>query len=228
MQSINEKKSVKKGVKAMTKKVMSWSQVCKQLSGVGGYVEVADGKKVRPIELMRSLGVITEKNSYKVKDILAAWNVRMKDGEQVLMCHAVPYMIDFMGFSYRLNVESSKFYDEYVGVSVKQLCPLVSATDKGDNTVTVSAANVLRGLQQSLYVDDTLDAIKKSEEKCAAMKEGYINLTRDKNLPAQWVRVAKDGDGVWSIVPEQVTVAMAAQNVAKESFQEKEASVKTA
>ena len=57
MAIISNKKSVNKGVKSMAAKAMSWSQVCKQISGIGGYIEIGDGEKVRPLQLMQSLGV---------------------------------------------------------------------------------------------------------------------------------------------------------------------------
>lgn len=217
MTTITSKKTVNKGVKSMTAKAMSWSQVCKQISGIGGYVELDEGEKVRPLELMQALGVKVAKNSYKPADIFGAWNERMKDGKQIMLSKGVPFNIELVGYSYRLHTKSQK--GEYVGVSVKQLCPLVSAEDKDPeaHTVTVSASNVLRGLSQSLFVDDTLDNIKKSEEKCAAMTEGYINLTRDKKLPEQWVRVAKDEDGVWTIESEE---AAAAKEAAKKALKE--------
>lgn len=216
MTTISNKKQINKGVKSMTAKAMSWNQVCKQISGIGGYIEIGNGEKVRPIELMQSLGVHVSKNSYKVSDIFAAWNERMKRGKQVLMSHAVPYCIDVMGYSYRLCAKSTKEEGKFVGVSMKQLCPLVSASDKDTNTVTVNAANVLKGLQQSLFVDATLDAIKKSEIRCASIREGYINLNViNKKAPAQWVRVSKDKDGVWTIVPEKAAEATSAERVAK-------------
>lgn len=216
MTTISNKKQINKGVKSMAAKAMSWNQVCKQISGIGGYIEIGNGEKVRPIELMWSLGVHVPKNSYKVSDIFTAWSRRMMRGKQVLISHAVPYCIDVMGYSYRLCIKSTKEEGKFVGVSMKQLCPLVSASAKDTNTVTVNAANVLKGLQQSVFVDATLDAIKKSEEKCASICEGYINLTCDKKEPAQWVRVAKDKDGVWTFEPEKAAVATSAKAAAKE------------
>lgn len=207
---------VNKGTRSMAKKAASWSQVCKQLSGIGGYIEIGEGERVRPIEFMRGLGVDVAKNSYKPCDIFKAWSPRMMEGKQVLMSHGVPYCIDVMGYTYRLCVPSKKEEGKYVGVSVKHLCPLVSADDKDTNTVTVNAANVLKGLRQSLYVEDTLAAIKKSEDSCAAMCEGYINLTRDKKSPAQYVHVSKDKDGVWTFEPEKAAVATSAKAAAKE------------
>lgn len=222
MTTISNKKQINKGVKSMTAKAMSWNQVCKQISGIGGYIEIGNGEKVRPIELMWSLGVHVPKNSYKVSDIFTAWSRRMMRGKQVLISHAVPYCIDVMGYSYRLCTKSTKEEGKFVGVSMKQLCPLVSASAKDTNTVTVNAANVLKGLQQSVFVDATLDAIKKSEEKCASICEGYINLTCDKKEPAQWVRVAKDKDGVWTFEPEKAEPTRA-KNVAKSAKSVKKA-----
>lgn len=220
-QTITSKKSVKSGVKSMAAKAQTWSQVCKQLSGIGGYVEIGDGQKVRPIELMRSLNVNVTKNSYKPANIFDAWNERMKDGKQVLVSKGVPYMIVFNGYPYQLYKESTKEVEKYVGVTVKQLCPLVSAADKDTNTVTVNAANVLRGLQQSLYVDDTLDAIEKSEKKCAAMAEGWINLTRDRKSPAQWLHVEKK-NGEWYPYVSQEEKESAAKKAAKQARAELE------
>lgn len=221
METFN-KKQVNKGTKSMAKKAASWSQVCKQLSGMGGYIEIGEGEKVRPLELMRGLGVDVAKNSYKPCDIFKAWSPRMMEGKQVLISHGVPYCIDVMGYTYRLCVPSKKEEGKYVGVSVKRLCPLVSADDKDTNTVTVNAANVLKGLQQSLYLEDTFAAIKKSEDSCAAMCEGYINLTRDKKSPAQYIHVSKDEDGVWTFEPEKAEPTRA-KKVAKSAKSAKKA-----
>ena len=167
---ITSKKSINSGVKSMTAKAMSWNQVCKAISGIGGYV-ASDKEKVRPLELMQSLGVHVAKNSYKPKDIFLAWSRRLMEGEQVLMAHGVPYIVNFGGFDYDLYQMKSK--DEYTRVSVQKLCPVVSATDKKkfDNAVVVNPTNILRGLQQSVYVEDTLAKVAKSEAACAAIKE---------------------------------------------------------
>lgn len=217
LQTITSKKSVKSGVKSMAAKAQTWSQVCKQLSGIGGYVEIGDGEKVRPIELMRSLNVNVTKNSYKPADIFAAWNERMKEGNQVLMSKGVPYMVVFNGYPYQLYKESTKEEGKYAGVTVKQLCPLVSACDKGVNTVTVNATNILRGLQQSLYVDDTLDAIEKSVKKCNSLNQGYINLAVGKKSPARWVRVEKK-DGLWQVYVSQEERELAARKAARRAL----------
>ena len=69
---------------------VSWNQVCKAISGIGGYVSISETEKVRPLELMQSLGVHVSKNSYKPKDIFGAWSERMKKDGKVLMAHDVP------------------------------------------------------------------------------------------------------------------------------------------
>ena len=99
---ITSKKSINRGVKSMAAKTMSWNQVCKAISGIGGYVAISDKEKVRPLELMQSLGVHVLKNSYKPKDIFLAWSRRLMDGEQVLMAHGVPYIVNFGGYDYDL------------------------------------------------------------------------------------------------------------------------------
>lgn len=209
-----KKNSINAGVKSMIKKSASLTQVCKAISGVGGYIAISDKEKVRPLELMQSLGVHVPKNSYKPKDILLAWSARLKDGKQILMAHAIPYVVDFMGFNYPLYRLKD---DKYQRVSVQHLCRVVNAEDKSDATdVVFSAANVLRGLQQSVYVEDTLAKVAKSEAACAAIKEGYINVSTDKKSE-EWVRIVKGDDGVWTIATEEEKVASNAKKEAKKS-----------
>lgn len=213
---ITSKKSINSGVKSMAAKAMSWNQVCKAISGIGGYVAISDKEQVRPLELMQSLGVHVAKNSYKPKDIFTAWSGRMMKDGQVYMAHGVPYIVNFGGFDYDLYQMKSK--DEYTRVSVQKLCPVVSATDKKkfDNAVVVNPTNILRGLQQSVFVEDTLAKVAKSEATCAAIKEGYINVSKDKKSK-QFVRIVKGDDGVWSISTEEEQVASNAKEEAKKS-----------
>ena len=211
---ITKKNAVNAGVNSMIKKSASLTQVCKAISGMGGYVAISDKEKVRPLELMQSLGVHVTKNSYKPKDILLAWSARLKEGKQILMAHAIPYNVDFMGFDYPLYRLKD---DKYQRVSVQHLCRVVNAEDKSDATdVVFSAANVLRGLQQSVYVDDTLEKVAKSEANCNAIKEGYINVSKDKK-GEEWVRIVKGDDGTWTIATEEEKVASNAKKEAKKS-----------
>lgn len=192
---ITTKKSINSGVKSMAAKSMSWSQVCKQLSGIGGYIEIAKGEKVRPLELMQSLGVHVLKNSYSPKDIFTAWSERMKRNGQVCIVRSVAYVVNIDGKDYKLY---SKKDADYKVVSQSVLCPLVSKVDKNDNTdVVVNTTNVLRGLQQSVFITATMDKIEKSAAKVAAISEGYVNMG-DKTTDV-WVPVKKSADGVWKI-----------------------------
>lgn len=208
---ISNKKSVSNGVKSMIKKSMSWTQACKSISGIGGFVDCGDGVKVRPLELMQSLDVHNAKNSYKPRDIFAAWSARMMKGDQVYMSHSVAVEVEFEGKDYRLyTLKGEKYY----GVSMKQLCPVVSAERKKDKTdVVVSPANILKGLQQSVYVDDTLAAIEKSKATVEAMTEGYVNISTDKTKD-EWVKVQKVGDA-WVRYAEPKPVAANANAAAK-------------
>ena len=197
---ITSKKSINNGVKSMAAKAMSWNQVCKAISGIGGYVSISETEKVRPLELMQSLGVHVSKNSYKPKDIFDAWSERMKKDGKVLMAHAVPYQVSVFGVDYPLyDLKDEK----YVRVSKQALCPVVSANDKAAKTdVVVNPTNILRGLQQSVFVDDTLAKIAKSEAKCASITSGYVNVSTDKKAD-KWVRVEKSKDGIWTLATEE-------------------------
>ena len=197
---ITSKKSINNGVKSMAAKAMSWNQVCKAISGIGGYVSISETEKVRPLELMQSLGVHVSKNSYKPKDIFDAWSEHMKKDGKVLMAHAVPYQVSVFGVDYPLyDLKDEK----YVRVSMQALCPVVSAADKAAKTdVVVNPTNILRGLQQSVFVDDTLAKIAKSEAKCASITSGYINVSTDKKVE-KWVRVEKSKDGIWTLATEE-------------------------
>lgn len=198
----------------MAAKAMSWNQVCKALSGIGGYVAISESEQVRPLEFMQSLGVHVNKNSYAPKDIFDAWSERMKKGGKVCMAHAIPYIVDVYGIDYPLY---DRKQDKYVRVSMQALCPVVSAIDKAEKTdVVVNTTNILRGLQQSVFVEDTLAKIAKSEETCAAITDGYVNVSTDKKVE-NWVRVEKAKDGTWAIVATTTSEAVHAKDVAKKS-----------
>ena len=208
---ITSKSKINSGVKSMAAKAMSWNQVCKSLSGIGGYVEIAKGEKVRPLELMQSLGVHVLKNSYTPKDILTAWSERMKKDGKVCIMRSVGYHVVIDGKEYTLCSEKDGAYKT---VSQSVLVPLVSASDKADKTdVVVNATNVLRGLQQSVFITATMEKIQKSADKCAALKSGYVNMGTKQ--AEKWVRVAKLVNGSWAIATEEKKVATNAKAAAK-------------
>lgn len=193
---ITTKKSIGYGVKSMGVKAMSYTQVCKQLSGIGGYVAISDKEKVRPLELMWSLGVHVPHNSYRPNDITTAWSERMKKDGKLLIMRSVSYRIVIDGKEYVVYSEKD---GEYRAISQSVLVPLVSASDKADkNDVVVNVTNILRGLQQSVFITATMDKIKKSAEKCAALKSGWINMGDKKT--EKWVAVGRNSDGTWSKV----------------------------
>jgi len=208
---ITTKKSIGYGVKSMSAKAMSYSQVCKQLSGIGGYVAISDKEKVRPLELMQSLGVHVLRNSYKPTDINTAWSERMKVNGKLQIMRSVAYMVVIGGKEYALCSEKD---GEYKHVSQSVLVPLVSAADKADkNDVVVNVTNILRGLQQSVFITSTMEKIQKSAEKVAALKGGYVNMGDKK--AEKWVRVTKLVNGTWAIAAEEKKVANNAQKAAK-------------
>lgn len=208
---ITKKNAINSGVKSMAAKAMSWNQVCKSLSGIGGYVEIAKGEKVRPLELMQSLGVHVLKNNYTPKDIFTAWSERMKKDGKVQIMRSVGYAVVINGKEYTLCSEKD---GEYKTVSQSVLVPLVSASDKSDKSdVVVNPTNILRGLQQSVFITATMEKIQKSAEKVAAINTGWVNMGDKK--AEKWVRVAKLVNGSWAISKEQKEVASNAQAAAK-------------
>jgi hypothetical protein len=210
---ITTKKSINNGVKSMAAKAMSWNQVCKALSGIGGYVEIAKGEKVRPLELMQSLGVHVLKNSYTPKDIFTAWSERMKKDGKVQIMRSVGYEVVIDGKTYTLYSEKD---GEYRSVSQSVLVPLVSATDKSDKTdVVVNPTNILRGLQQSVFITATMEKIQKSAEKCAAIKSGYVNMGDKK--AENWVLVLKGDDNKWYPMALKQEASNAKKAAAKKS-----------
>lgn len=186
------KKQVRNGVKSMSAKAMSWSQVCKALSGIGGYIQLDDTTKVKPLELMQTLGVHVLKNSYKPADIFMAWSRRMIQNEKtVCIAKNVPVMVDVCGNEYKLHDSNLKTVARF------ELCRLVSAADrvKGTTDVMVSTTNVLRGLQQSAYIEETMKKIADSAKKVEGITEGFINVGNAKQ--PDWCHVSLH-NGVWS------------------------------
>lgn len=177
-------------------KTMSWSAVCKQISGIGGMIDLGD-VKVRPLELMQKLGVHVLRNSYTPKDIFTAWSGYMKKGEQCRIARNVGYKVAIGDKEYQLYSEA----DKAKAVRRYELCNLVSAADKkkGSTDVGVTAQNVLRGLQQSVYISDTLGKIKASAEKCGSLKNGWVNMAEKATDEPIWVPVIKTKAGSWGL-----------------------------
>ena len=189
------KKQISKGVRNMGIKTISWSSVCKQLSGISGIIDMGD-VKVRPIELMQALGVHVLKNNYTPKDIFTAWSGYMVKDGMCCVARNVGYKVSIGDKKYQLFSEA----DKAKAVHRFELCNLVSAADKqkGSTDVVVTVQNVLRGLQQSIYINDTLDKIAKSAEKCGTLKSGWVNMAEKASDESVWKTVIKTTDGNWT------------------------------
>lgn len=201
---IMDKKQINRGVKSMSKKALSWSQVCKQLSGIGGYVEISKDEKVRPLELMRSLGVNVQKNSYRPADIFAAVSEKMKENGQVRIMKSVPLTFSVAGEEYAVYVEKE---GKKVQVRKYVLVNLVSASDKekGSADTIVTAANVLRMLKQSLYVDETMAKIEKSAKSCEEITDCFVNVGKA-DSPI-WIELTKGEDGEFHVKGAEIEEA---------------------
>lgn len=188
------KKQISNGVRNMSVKAISWSAVCKQLSGIDGMIKLDDMTNVSPLELMQTLGVHVLKNHYTPKDIFTAWSVHMKKNEMIHIAKDVGYKVAIGDKTYQLFSEANKAK----AVRRYELCKLVSAADKqkGSTDVCVTVQNILRGLQQSIYISETLKKIAKSVEKCEALTSGWVNMARAADEPI-WVPVTKNEAGDW-------------------------------
>ena len=192
-------------------KAQSWGQVAKQLSGMKGKVALSKTKSVTIHEAFNLLGVHTKSNKYTAQDLGLAWSERLKEGYTMhsmedlhtdnswrcpLLCKAVPMTANVGGSECKLYyVENG----EYKMHKVETLCRVVKAEDKrkGSNDVVVTAQVVLRGLVQSIFVDDTLKGMAESQKAADEICKAYVDLG-DATEP-NFVEVVKDERGVWSL-----------------------------
>lgn len=200
-------------------KAQSWGQVAKQLSGMKGKIALSKTEKISVHEAFVLLGVHTKTNKYTAQDLGMAWSARLKEGGAMhsneemaatfsgwqcpLLCKAVPMVAEIGGAEFKLYyVEGG----EYKQCRVQKLCRVVKAEDKrkGSDDVIVTAQVVLRGLVQSIYVNDTLNGMAESQKEAEAVCEAYVNKG-DATEPV-WAKVAKDAKGVWSFVEEEKAV----------------------
>lgn len=190
----------------LTAKAQSWGQVAKQLSGMGGKIALSKTEKISVHQAFIRLGVHTKSNKYTAQDLGLAWSERLKEGKAQhtptsgcdnswrcpLIAKAVPFKVV-------VNEDEYTLYDlaeeEYKAVKVQTLCRVVSNADKekGSGDVTVTAQVVLRGLVQSIFVDDTLKSIEESKAAAESRVGGYINIG-EKDAP-NYVAVQKTSKG---------------------------------
>lgn len=203
----------------LTAKAQSWGQVAKQLSGMKGKVALSKTEKITIQQAFNLLGVHTKGNKYTAQDLGLAWSERLKEGESMhsvdsfamtdnswrcpLLCKAVPMTAQVADGEHKLYyVEDG----EYKMHKVQTLCRVVKAEDKekGSNDVIVTAQVVLRGLVQSIFVEDTLKGLAESQKEAAKVSKAFINLG-DATAP-NFVEVIKSAQGVWSLAESKKAV----------------------
>ena len=210
--SVKLPKSMKKMTKSqatsvsrqLTAKAQSWGQVAKQLSGMIGKIKV--GKDSISIhEAFIRLGVQTKANKYTAQDLAKAWNERLKEGQAMhtqkadsdnswrcpLFVKSVPLTAELGDKVFKLYASTDKGYK---GIRKQILSRVVKAEDKDNNTDTiVSAQVVLKGLVQSMFVEQTLAELSENEAEVSAISEAYIEVEEGK-----YERVIKDVHGMWT------------------------------
>lgn len=204
----------------LTAKAQSWGQVAKQLSGMTGKIKV--GKENISIhEAFIRLGVHTKANKYTAQDLALAWSERLKEGESMHTqkqgldnSWRCPLMVKSVPLTCKLGDDIFKLYaltDKGYKVIRKQiLSRVVKAEDKDDSTDTiVSAQAVLKGLVQSMFVEQTLAELKENETEMLLLNEAYIEVEE-----GVYERVTKDVHGEWS---EAVDVVVTAKEIKKSS-----------
>lgn len=209
------KKQLNSVSRQLTAKAQSWGQIAKQLSGMNGKIELTKGKKISVHDAFIMLGVHTKNNKYSAADLNMAWSERLKESKPQhtttsfntdttwtcpLLCKAVPMTAKVGENEYKLyKFEKS----EYKMHKVQTLCRVVKAEDKRKNSddIIVSAQVVLKGLVQSIFVDDTLKGMTESQNEANALNAAYINV--GSSTVPKFVQIAKGNDGNWSIVTEK-------------------------
>lgn len=195
----------------LTKKAQSWGQVAKQLSGMRGKIALSKTKEITVHEAFILLGVNTKQNKYTAQDLGLAWSVRLKEVGSVynterpdidtswrcpLLSKAIPMTATINDNEYKLYyVENG----EYKMHKVQTLCRVVKAEDKqkNSNDIAVTAQIVLRGLVQSIFVDETLKELADSEKAAAKVCKAFVNL--GSTTAPHFVEVVKDKQGKWSL-----------------------------
>lgn len=212
----------------LNNKAQSWGQVCKQLSGMTGKVEIEKGEKISIKEAFCLLGVHTKGNKYTPADIQLAWSERLKEGQTMhtttaftpdawrcpLISRAMPIEKCVDGENRRLYTKD-KQSGKYIALKKHELCRVVKAEDKrkGSTDVIVTAKVLLQGLVQSIYVEDTLNEIVSEQRVSDNITAAYVNLGTP-DVP-NWVLAQKHSNGVWSTTPEKHTYTVEVKGAKK-------------
>lgn len=202
-------------------KAQSWGQVAKQLSGMKGKIKV--GNDIISVhEAFIKLGVHTKANKYTAQDLAMAWSEKLKEGKAMhsakpdtdntwrcpLFVKSVPLTAEIGGVEYKLYANTDKGYK----VIRKQiLSRVVKAEDREDRTDTVvSAQVVLKGLVQSMFVEQTLSDLTNNQGEINLLSEAFIEVEE-----GEYERVVKDLHGAWSVAPAKVEVKVSAKETKK-------------
>lgn len=195
MKTNNNKKQVKSVAKGLVANTMTWKAVAAAINTV----ETIEGQEAWKALCM--LGIHAQQGKVTCKDLQDAWSARLKeeansDGykyPQVLK--SLPKKVSVNGHKYTL---CSKVKGEYKSVHVKALCRVCKAEEvrKNSTDVALTVAVVAKGLEQSVFVTDTLQRLAKSHADDAALAKGYINIGTTSK--PKWVAVVRDDKGVWS------------------------------
>lgn len=212
----------------LTAKAQSWGQVAKQLSGMTGKISV--GKENISIhEAFVRLGVHTKQNKYTAQDLAMAWSERLKEGQAMHTQKAdldnswrCPLMVKSVPLTCELGGEVYKLYDKtdkgYKVIRKQILSRVVKAEDKSEKTDTVvSAQVVLKGLVQSMFVEQTLSELAENEVAMNALRRAYIEVEEGVYEP-----VSKDVHGMWKkgeflVKAEAVKVTVKAKKTTKKT-----------
>lgn len=213
------KKEVTKVANELSKKAQTFGQVCKQLSGIRGQVQLTKEKKCTVKEAFALLGVQIKKNKVTPADIAAAWADSLMEQRPMhgggddeartfsgwrapLIVKATPVvaLLTVNGEEKECKLHVPNKDGGYDPLRQKTLCRLVKAEDrrKGSADVIVSAQTILRGLAQSVFVTDTLNELKTSKEGITKITRAWVN-TGIASAP-KWAEVGKGDDGKWVFV----------------------------
>ena len=205
----------------LTAKAQSWGQVAKQLSGMTGKIKV--GKDSISIhEAFIRLGVHTKANKYTAQDLGMAWSERLKEGQAMHTQKAdldnswrCPLFVKSVPLTAKLGDEVFKLYEltdkGYKVIRKQILSRVVKAEDKENNTDTIVTAQVvLKGLVQSMFVEQTLTELSENEAEISAISEAFIEVEEGK-----YERVVKDVHGAWSKASAKVEVKVVVKETKK-------------
>lgn len=181
-------------------KASSFRQVCKQISGFQGKIAISKKESVSVNKAFKMLGVDIAKTTVTTQDLQKAWAPELLGVAQnekwrtPLIVKVFPYVVWVNDTAYNLHQLKDGQYKPH---KVQKLCEIVGAEQRDKEVpeqVVVSAAVIMKGLVQSLFVTDTLKALKDNIADCNKLESGFVNMGT-KDTP-NWVEIVKY-NGQW-------------------------------